>query len=152
MTRHLSHGAIPLWLRLARVYQQIDARSAQAFRSAGLSAPQFDVLVQIGAHPGLTQQALAERLLVTKGNVSQLVARMEAQGWVRRDRAGRANGLFLTEVGQGVHDEAVPAQEARITQWFSSLSAREQRDLLRLLRSLDRSLRRDPWNSSASIT
>lgn len=144
--------AVPAWLRLARVYQQVDARSAIAFRDEGLSTAQFDVLAQIGASPGRTQQSLAEGLLVTKGNISQLLSRMESAGWIRRERVGRANGLFLTESGVALFERVVPQQEARISAWFSALSRAEQRTLVQILRTLDRSLRRDLWNSSESIT
>jgi DNA-binding MarR family transcriptional regulator len=101
---------------------------------------QFDVLAQIGAAEGLSQQELAGSLLVTKGNVSQLLKRMEQQGYIRRCHEGRTNCLFLTERGRQVYDQLVPDQEALIVSLFQELSADEQRDLLELLRRLDQSL------------
>lgn len=65
------------WLRLARVYTAIDRRTAQFLRRFDLTTAQFDVIAQVGAHEGLTQQELAEALLVTKGNVTQLLDRLE---------------------------------------------------------------------------
>jgi DNA-binding MarR family transcriptional regulator len=140
LPRRLRHPALLAWLRLARVFQKVDTRSARHFRQYDLSVAQFDVLAQIGAAEGLSQQELAGSLLVTKGNVSQLLKRMEQQGYIRRCHEGRTNCLFLTERGRQVHDRLVPDQEALIISLFRELSADEQRALLDLLRRLDQSL------------
>src|SRR6185312_3683449 len=81
--------AVLAWLRLARVYQKIDRASAEQLRRWGLSVAQFDVLAHIGAREGLSQQQLADSLLVTKGNVTQLLHRLEHDGLVRRCQEGR---------------------------------------------------------------
>jgi DNA-binding MarR family transcriptional regulator len=140
LPRRLRHPALLAWLRLARVFQKIDSRSARHFRQYDLSVAQFDVLAQIGAAEGLSQQELAGSLLVTKGNVSQLLKRMEQQGYIRRCHEGRTNCLFLTERGRQVYDRLVPDQEALIVSLFHELSADEQHALLELLRRLDQSL------------
>lgn len=124
-------------MRLARVFQKIDTISARCFRAYGLSTAQFDVLAQIGVANGITQQALAQSLLVTKGNISQLLDRLEQQGIVTRRHEGRTNYLFLTERGQELFVEVVPEQEARIADLFAVLSVEEQAQLLMLLRKLD---------------
>ena len=135
-------GAVAAWMRLARVYHKIDRRSAEAFRQAGLSTAQFDVLAQVGASEGCTQQELADRLLVTKGNVTQLLDRMEAHGWIERRPAkqGRGNLLYLTPAGQELRAAVLPAQERRIADLLAPLDPGEQRQLAALLRKLDRSL------------
>lgn len=132
--------AVLAWMRLARVFQKIDAASARFFRSHGLSTAQFDVLAQVGAARDITQQELAQSLLVTKGNISQLLDRLEQQGIVTRRHAGRTNCLALTERGQTLFDAVVPQQEALIAGLFAPLSAEEQTQLLTLLRKLDRGL------------
>jgi DNA-binding MarR family transcriptional regulator len=75
---------------------------------------------------------------VTKGNVSQLIAKMVRRGLVRRCQEGRAMCLFLTDEGWRLHREAVPAQEALIAERFAALSVAEGRELLALLRRVDR--------------
>lgn len=133
--------AVLSWLRLARVYHKISADSARRFKEQhNLSTAQFDVLAQIGSRPGITQQELAASLLVTKGNISQLLDRMERDGLVLRRQEGRRNCLDLTPRGQALYAAAVPAQEAAIAALFGALSPDEQRQLLDLLRRLDHSL------------
>jgi len=94
--------AIPAWLRLARVFQKVDRATVDLLRQWDLSVAQFDVLVQVGNAEGLTQQQLADRLLVTKGNVCQLLDRMEERGLLVRQQEGRANHLYLTEKGKDI--------------------------------------------------
>ncbi len=127
-------------MRLARIYHKISSVSARQFRSYDLSQAQFDVLAQIGAAEGLTQQELATRLLVTKGNISQLLARMEQHGLIRRVQDGRFNGLHLTDGGRALADRMVPAHEALISELLAPLTDDEQRTLLALLRKLDHAL------------
>ena len=137
---NLRQSAVLAWLRLARVFQKIDTRSERFFRSHGLSTAQFDVLAQVGAASGLTQQELADALLVTKGNISQLLGKLEHEDLILRRQAGRTNCLSLTERGQALYQLVVPQQEALIAALLAPLTAGEQRELLRLLRKLDHSI------------
>src|SRR6476659_2984604 len=136
----LRQSAVLAWLRLARVFQKIDTRSERFFRSQGLNTAHFDVLAQVGAARGMTQQELADALLVTKGNISQLLSKLEQAGMITRRQEGRTNCLSLTEQGQELFDRVVPQQEALIAELLTPLSDDEQRELLRLLRKLDRCL------------
>ena len=130
--------AVLSWLRLMRVYQRINAESARGLRSFGLSVGQFDVIAHLGSRSRTTQRELARSLLVTKGNVSQLLERMEAAGWVARCQEGRSKYLDLTTEGHRIYRRAVPFQEALVSRMFSALTRREQQTLAGVLRKLDR--------------
>lgn len=132
--------AVFAWIRLARIFQKMNRAAATEFAAYGLSQAQFDVIAQLGRSAGITQQELANRLLVTKGNVSQLLGKMEERGLITRCPEGRANILSLTAEGQRLFAIAVPAHEARIIARFGALSPDERRALLRLLRALDHAL------------
>ncbi len=140
MQRGIRTSAVLAWMRLVRVFQKIDTISTHVFREYGLSRAQFDVLAQVGASHDITQQELAQSLLVTKGNISQLIDRMEQQGIVTRRHEGRTNCLALTEQGQILFNAVVPRQEALLVDLFAPLSVEEQSLLLALLRKLDRSI------------
>lgn len=135
--------AVLAWLRLLRVHQRVSRSAAEQVGAAGLSLAQFDVLAQVGAAEGCHQQQLADALLVTKGNVTQLLDRMEACGLVERRQVGRTKCIFLTDKGRSLRACVVPAHEAVIGDQFGALSPAERRELLRLLRKLDHALRRD---------
>jgi DNA-binding MarR family transcriptional regulator len=128
------------WLRLMRVYQRVDRASSKHLKEWGFSVAQFDVLAHVGATERITQQELADSLLVTKGNVCQLLDKLEGRGWILRRQEGRANRLFLTEEGRRLFDELVPTHEAMIAAQFSVLSEEEQACLYELLRKFDRAL------------
>ena len=128
------------WWRLARIVQKVDRVATESLRWRQLSPAQVDVLAKVGSSEGISQQELANALLVTKGNVCQLLDKMEGTGLLERRPDGRVNRLFLTDQGRRVHDEVVPQHEAMLAERFNTLSASDQHELLRLLRQLDHSL------------
>ncbi len=128
------------WMRLMRVYHKVERRSAARLKGWGLSVAQFDVLAHVGAAEGITQQELADSLVVSKGNVCQLLDKMEGRGWISRVQEGRANRLFLTYEGRRLFEDVVPVHEAGIAERFSVLSEADQAQLHELLRKFDRVL------------
>jgi DNA-binding MarR family transcriptional regulator len=128
------------WLRLARVFQKAQRAHAGQLRCWHLSPAQFDVLAHVGASEGMTQQRLADALLVTKGNVCQILDKMERDGLLVRRPSGRVNHVYLTEAGRRVFEEVVPAHERFMAEAFGKLSQADQRHLLRLLTRLDHRL------------
>jgi DNA-binding MarR family transcriptional regulator len=139
-SRRLRDPGVRAWLRLMRVYQKIERAATQQLRECGLSLAQFYVLAHVGAAEGLVQQQLADGLLVTKGNVVQLLDRLEAGGLLERRRDGRTNRLYLTPDGRALYDRIIPSHEAVIAQQFGTLTPEERRELHRLLRRLDQTL------------
>lgn len=133
-------SSVITWLRLLRVFQKIDRISEVHLHTWGLSTAQFDILAQVGAAHGITQQELADSLMVTKGNISQMLDRMEKLGLLQRYQEKRSNNLILTAKGQALYERAVPAQEGLIDKQFSALSTEEVSQLLQLLRKLDHAL------------
>jgi DNA-binding MarR family transcriptional regulator len=128
------------WLRLAKIYHKVDRASAEHLSTYGLSVGQFDVLAQVGAHEGITQKELAEKLLVTKSNICQILGRMEERGLVSRRQEGRAKHLFLTKEGRRLFEEVVPSQEELIDRLLSSVLPEDHDLLSKTLGRLDRAL------------
>lgn len=125
---------------MMRVHQQIDRRTAAVMKAHNLSVGRFDVLNHTGLHEGCTQQELADKLFVTKGNVTQLLDGMEADGLLYRRRKGRTNLIYLTDVGQQLRQAAMADQLANIADAMAALSPDELTTLQTLLRKIDRSL------------
>jgi DNA-binding MarR family transcriptional regulator len=142
-SRIMPQSPVTLWLRFARVYHRIDHRLIAQLRARDVSLAQFDMLTQVNASEGLTQQELADRLLVTKGNICQLLDRMEDADLLVRRQDGRANRIYLTASGRRLAQEVLPEHEALIASLLSALTPDEQRQLRVLLRTLDHSLRGD---------
>ena len=129
--------AVATWLAIARLVGGAKRAGSERLKPHGVSLAQFDVIAQVGAHSGITQQELAEWTLSTQGNISQLLSGMVARGLVRRQTEGRRKCLELTEKGRALYEELVPFQEAWHAERFAALSDEELAELLRLVRKLE---------------
>ena len=131
--------AAGLWIRLAKCYGSVlrEVRNGQV--DTELTLPQFDVLAQLLRHPGgMSAGELSEALLVTAGNVTGLVSRLERRGLVRREASeadGRVRVLRLTPRGKKIARAAVARHERWLAEIFGELAPREQE---RMSHSLDR--------------
>ena len=107
------NDAIRVWFRLLRLNTRIRLAMASRLKKLNLSTAQCDVLTTLTEAEGISQQDLAQRLYVTKGNISGLVDRLVEAGLVQRrslngDR--RSHSIFLTEPGRKLALEGIAAQ------------------------------------------
>lgn len=119
-----SEDAERVWFRWLRVQTRMQDVVADRLRALGLSVPQCDVLTTLTEREGISQQVLAERLYVTKGNISGLISRLEAAGLVeRRSIAGdrRSYAVFLTPQGRGLADAGIAVQRAFVAETLGRL-------------------------------
>ncbi|MEM1115870.1 MAG: MarR family transcriptional regulator [Bacteroidota bacterium] len=132
--------SVRTWLRLVRVAQKMGRAAEGPLTDLDLTAGQFAVLAAAGAAEGALQDDLADRLATTKGNVSQLLSKLEAKGYVRRVPDGRTKAVHLTPDGRALLEREMPAHDAFIEERLSALSAADLDHLHDLLARLDRSL------------
>jgi DNA-binding MarR family transcriptional regulator len=96
----------------------------------GLTLPQFDVLAQLHRHPeGLLPSELTEALLVTAGNVTGIVRRLEAQGIVERSKVPddrRAVRLRLTDKGRALAASLLPPHTRALEEILAPLAPRRK--------------------------
>jgi DNA-binding MarR family transcriptional regulator len=129
------------WVQLARTFYRISRLIVSALAEHRITLPQFDVLATLRFSEGVTQQELAHRLLVTKGNVCGVLDRLEALKWVERrqdPKDARANRLYLTTAGRKKIDSVLPEHDALVIQTFRTLSSSDVKTLRRLLQELER--------------
>ncbi|ARK23648.1 MarR family transcriptional regulator [Sporosarcina sp. P37] len=125
-----------LWFRLSRIYNQSIRLSNQHLKKWGLTAAQFDVLVQVGSHTKISQQELGKKLFVTKGNITKLLQKMERMNIIEREQEWKTKYLSLTESGKALFQEVVPAQEDFQAGQFKNLTIDEKKQLHALLKKL----------------
>src|SRR5215218_2402563 len=128
--------ALRIWFRFVRLHRRTSAAIARELKALGLSIPQFDLLSTLTEREGVSQQELAQRLYVTKGNVSGLLDRMVEAGLVERrstpdDR--RSNALYLTPRGRGLADQGIAAQKAYVARTLGTFDPRDLADLERVV-------------------
>src|SRR5438477_4591850 len=116
--RNVRQPGLLAWLRLVRVFQKVDRAATDSLRCRQLSPAQVDVLAKVGSSEGISLQELADALLVTKGNVCQLLHKMEGSGLLERRPDGRVNRLYLTDRGRRVYFDVVPQHDAMLAEQF----------------------------------
>lgn len=129
--------ALRIWFRMIRLHRRVSMAVAGSLRDLGLSIPQFDLLSTLTEQEGLSQQDLADRLYVTKGNVSGLVDRLTDAGLVeRRSSAGdrRSHALYLTAKGRELALRGMAVQESYVARTLGRLPAGDLEHLERLVR------------------
>lgn len=102
----------------------------------GVNVAQFDTLMQIQAFQPITQNELADKLFVTKGNVTHNLVKLEQEGLIKRTRQWRSKTIELTEKGIALLNDVGPKQAEFQASLFSALTKEEQKQLLSLLRKL----------------
>ena len=105
------------WLRLNAVLPGVLHRELQA--DAGISLPDFEVLVQLSETPQgrLRVTDLARDLTWERSRVSHHVTRMERRGLVQRSECrddGRGAWVVLTEQGRSAIERAAPGHAATV--------------------------------------
>lgn len=125
-----------VWFRFVRLHRRVSAAVGAELRRLGLSIPQFDVLSTLTEREGLTQQELAARLYVTKGNVSGLIDRLVEARLVERhpipgDR--RSHALHLTSEGTRLARAGIAAQTAYVGRTLGSLPPADLAEFERLV-------------------
>ena len=125
-----SADAERVWFRFLRLETRIRLEIGGRLKAIGLSVPQCDVLTTLTEQEGVSQQDLAERLYVTKGNISGLVDRLAAAGLVERrtlpnDR--RSHAIFLTPEGRSAAEAGISLQRAFVDATLGQLTADDLR-------------------------
>lgn len=124
-------SSVRLWLRLLSctmvIEKDVQRRLSDRF---GTTLPRFDLLAALDRQPeGLTMSALSRALLVSNGNVTQLVQKLAAEGLVATTPSptdGRSSIVRLTHKGQQHFMELAEAHHGWIDALFASLDAAER--------------------------
>lgn len=124
-----------LWLRMLSTTKLISQEVRRRLRAEfGATLPQFDLLAQLYREKdGLRLGELSKRTMVTNGNVTGLVERLESEGFVVRetpDGDRRVTVARLTRKGEEVFSEMARAHEAWLKDMFADVPEEALRALL----------------------
>jgi DNA-binding MarR family transcriptional regulator len=111
-------------------------RFAQAMEPLGLDPRQFAVITVLGAHDGVAQQELADRLRIHPSSMVAVIDDCESAGLLerRRDPADRRRyAIHLTAKGRSLRTRAHQAAAALREEMFAELDEPERRTLHDLL-------------------
>ena len=114
------------WLRLMRFSNRSNQLSNDFLKRFQLTTAQFDVLMQIRTFQPLTQFELAEKVIVTQGGMSRMLARLEQDGYIIRKQDWKTKTIVLSTKGEDILDIAMPAQLAFQTSFFKEALTDEE--------------------------
>lgn len=131
--------ALRLWVVLARCYATYAKAIAAKVQEYGLTTPQFGTLEALYHLGPLSLGELADKLLVTGGNVTYVMDRLEDQGLVyrfRRPDDRRVIQARLTPEGRDLVAEVFPGHASFVEELSRHLTTEEQETVADLLKRL----------------
>lgn len=135
--------SLRLWIALARAYGTVHKAVSQRVAEYDLTTAQFGVLEALHHLGPLTLGDLADKLLVTGGNVTYVMDRLQREGLVTRRRCStdrRVVWAELTEDGRHLIEQVFPHHAEFIRELMAGLGADERETLRRLLKKLGKSI------------
>lgn len=135
--------AVSTWVRLLKAHGLV-LRELRRRMPPELTLPQFDVLAQVGRErDGMTAGQLTRELLVTAGNVTGIVDRLEQLRLVQRRRVPedrRVVRVRLTAQGRRLMDRVLPRHRREVEALLGALPTAQLAQLRDLLGILGRRL------------
>jgi DNA-binding MarR family transcriptional regulator len=149
--------SVRLHLRLATCRNLLMREARLSVERWGLTLPQFDVLAELSRAKGegFTFVELSRLLLVTSGNLTGIVDRLQAEGLVRRQtdvRDRRLVRIVLTKKGRRLAQDIMPRHAQDIHALLSFLPSEQVAALIEMLGRLRDGLRarsREPAEARA---
>jgi DNA-binding MarR family transcriptional regulator len=133
--------ALRVWLGLLTSSQLIEKQVRARFRAEfGTTLPRFDVMAALAREPkGQTMGDISRWLLVSSGNITGIVSRLEADGLVTRSRPAddrRTHLVRLSRKGRAEFDHLSSTHEQWIRELFCGITRQEMATLDELLRKV----------------
>ena len=133
-------GELDLVSGVIQLANLLNRRLAPVFEKAKVTPQQWAVLVALSEENApVTLVALARRLVVTKQNMTGMIARLEQLGVAERQGDPndlRSSRVQLTRRGRGIVEKLRPAYDA----WLKSLAGEQvsERELQALTKTVER--------------
>ncbi len=155
-TAHKDNSATPerkarlrLWIRLLRASRYIEGVTRERLKSQfDMTLPRFDVMAALYRQPdGMLMGEIARFLIVSNGNVTGIVDRLVAEGFVARSQRNgdrRTSFITLTRRGRDAFAGMAQAHEHWIDELLGGVSARDAEQLSAKLKSF-----RSDWEGEA---
>ncbi len=117
-------SSVRVWLRLLSCTMAIEKEVQRRFAERGMTLPRFDVLAALDRHGEMNMGALSQALLVSNGNITQLVQKLVRDGLVEMHKPPsdrRSSIVRLTVEGREVFARLARAHQDWIDQMVGGL-------------------------------
>lgn len=145
MEKETSFREVMLWVRLAMTFNVLYHEIKTELSKEKLTVPQLDIISCLDRSKGLPLSELAERLLVTGGNITGIIDRLEKGGYVYRERDKKDRRIvraLLTEKGFDLYKSFLPRYKEVMHKINSVLTTEERKELQRLLKKLSQGIKK----------
>jgi DNA-binding MarR family transcriptional regulator len=137
----LSKRRLKMWIRLLGVTRASESRLREFLRvNHETTLPRFDVMAALyRRREGVTMSELSRMLLVSNGNATTVVDRLEADGLVRRtpsEADRRTIFVALTPEGLATFEGLAADHEAEVARVFANLSEADLDTLTDILKRM----------------
>ena len=149
MEKETSFREVMLWVRLAMTFNVLYHEIKNELSKANLTVPQLDIITCLDRSKGLPLSELAERLLVTGGNVTGIIDRLERDGYVYRQRDTKDRRIvkaLLTDKGYDLYKSLFPRYKEVMRRINRVLTPEERQQLQRLLKKLMQGIKKGSAN------
>ena len=139
MEKETSFREVMLWVRLAMTFNVLYHEIKNELSEENFTVPQLDIISCLDRTKGIPLSELAERLLVTGGNITGIIDRLERDGYVFRERDKtdrRVVRALLTEKGFELYKSFLPRYKEIMNRINSALTFQERKQLQQLLKKL----------------
>ena len=147
--------SLRLWIALARCYATFAKAIAVKVQEYDLTTPQFGVLEALYHLGPLSLGDLADKLLVTGGNVTYVMDRLEEQGLVYRERSPEDRRVIqakLTDAGRARILEVFPGHAEYVAAVARHLDGDDQETLRTLLKTLGVGIQENDLSRGGAVT
>lgn len=141
MTNQPQSDSLDLFIALSRATQWVNAHADRDIRKHGLNRTEFGVLELLYHKGPQPLQQIGEKVLMSSGNITYVVDKLEKKQVVRRRASTEDRRLIyaeLTDQGKQFVKESFPAHTEAIEGAVNGLTAEEKQLASRLLKKLGR--------------
>lgn len=130
MSQALSKRRLKMWIRILRATRTAEGQLREFLRvKHGTTLPRFDVMAALfRRRDGVSMSELSRMLLVSNGNATAVVDRLENDGFARRTASAtdrRTIYVSLTPEGVALFERLAAEHEIEINRIFADLSEEE---------------------------
>ncbi|MGO4180481.1 MarR family winged helix-turn-helix transcriptional regulator [Paenibacillus sp. TAF43_2] len=139
MANEKQNDSLDLFIALSRASQWVNAHADRDIRKNGLNRTEFGVLELLYHRGPQPLQQIGEKVLMSSGNITYVVDKLEKKQMVRRRASTTDRRLIyaeLTDEGKQFVEDVFPAHEDAIKQAVNGLTTEEKQLASKLLKKL----------------
>ena len=140
LEKYLKDSEVVSWINIIDCFQTIFSKLEAGLADDGLNVTRFQVLFYLYFNGNLNANALAKKLLVTRGNMSQLLKRMELDGLISLEtvQGKKSINLKITKVGRRQFETIFPRHIKRVKALIIPLSESTLYEIQNLMKNAEK--------------